>query len=198
VAISETTGTERFAIRPYPLELEEKIEIDGRELLLRPIRPEDEPQHREFLSRVAPEDIRLRFFCSKGAFAHSELARFTQIDYDREMAFIATAKSGSGVSETLAVARAITDPDNTSAEFAILVRSDLKGQGLGHVLLDKLIHYCRSRGTQELTGEVLVENERMSLLAASLGFKVHRFPADPGVHRISLTLNPREAHLQSA
>ncbi len=76
-------GSSRFAIRPYPAELEERIKFGGRRVLIRPIRPEDEPQHRKFLDRVAPEDIQLRFFNVKRVFVHSELARFAQIDYDR-------------------------------------------------------------------------------------------------------------------
>lgn len=198
VAHSKTAGAERFAIRPYPTELEERIQFNGRGVLLRPIRPEDEPQHRELLGRVAADDIRLRFFHSRRGFSHSELARFTQIDYDREMAFIATAMSDAGTPETLAVARAIADPDNRSAEFAILVRSDLKGQGLGHALLGKIISYCRDRGTRELTGEVLAGNTGMLALAAAHGLKAHSIPADPGVVRISLALNCEAVRSQTA
>jgi acetyltransferase len=194
VARSETAGTERFAIRPYPKELEERITFLGREILLRPIRPEDEPQHREFLSRVAPDDIMFRFLYSKRGFAHSELARFTQVDYDREMAFIATTKGAAGMPETLGVVRAIADPDNTKAEFAILVRSDLKGEGLGRALLKKIVRYCRHRGTQQLFGEVLSSNRAMLALVASLGFEVSRVPSDLSVVGIALTLNSgREA-----
>ena len=189
VARSEAARTERFSIRPYPMELEERVEFNGREVLLRPIRPEDEPQHREFLSRVSEDDILYRFFHSKRGFAHSELARFTQIDYDREMAFIATARNETGVPETLGVVRAIADPDNTNAEFAILVRSDLKGRGLGHALLGKMIRYCRDRGIGQLFGEVLSTNAAMLALVASFGFKVGRVPLDLNVVRISLTLN---------
>ena len=126
---------------------------------------------------------------AKRGFEHSELARFTQIDYDREMAFIATTTNSAGIPETLAVARAIADPDNRSAEFAILVRSDLKGQGLGHALLGKMIRYCRARGTREIIGEVLTGNAPMLALAASHGLKAQNIPADPSVVRISLRLN---------
>jgi acetyltransferase len=172
LAPGPSTGADRFAIRPYPKELEEWIEFQGRLVLLRPIRPEDEPQHNAFLARIEPEDIRYRFFRLLRGLPHSELARLTQIDYDREMAFIATAKTDEGAPETLGVVRAIADPDNTSAEFAILVRSDLKGKGLGRALLKKLVRYCRTRGIKELVGEVLADNRRMIALAARLGFRM--------------------------
>ena len=102
------------------------------------------------------------------------MARFTQIDYDREMAFIATAGDSRDQSETLGVVRAITDPDNEVAEFAIVVRSDLKGQGLGSALLDKMIAYCRGRGTREMVGQVMVDNHAMLGLAESRGFSRER------------------------
>jgi acetyltransferase len=101
---------------------------------------------------------------------HSQMARFTQIDYDREMAFIAKPADAKNGGETLGVVRTVTDPDNERAEFAIVVRSDLKGQGLGHTLLEKMIRYCRSRGTGEVIGEVLPNNRPMLDLARSLGF----------------------------
>jgi acetyltransferase len=193
VAKSATPGAQRLAIRPYPGELEEWIVFDGRRVLMRPIRPEDEPQHRELLERVTPDDIRFRFFRAKRAFDHTELASFTQIDYDREMAFIATVRNGEGMPETLGVARAMAAPDNTSAEFAILVRSDLKGKGLGRVLLEKLIRYCASRGTRQLTGDVLASNAPMLHLAARLGFKSEFSPEDPRTLSVTLELNPAPA-----
>jgi acetyltransferase len=193
VARAAAAGAARFAIRPYPRELEEWTEFDGRRVLLRPIRPEDEPQHREFLGRISPEDIEFRFFHAKRGFEHPELARFTQIDYDREMAFIASAAGAAGAAETLGVVRAIADPDNTSAEFAILVRSDLKGRGLGHTLLDKIVRYSRKRGTRRLCGEVLAGNRQMIALAASLGFELQDAPEDPRVVRMTLSFEPGQA-----
>ena len=182
-------GADRLVIRPYPRELEEELVLDGETIMLRPIRPEDEPRHRGFLARVAPQDIQRRFFCMKGEFAHSELARFTQIDYDREMAFIATARLKSGEWETLGVARAIADPDNINAEFAVLVRTDWQGRGLGKALLSKLLHYCQGRGTQNLIGEVLAGNRRMLKLCASLGFETTCAPGDLGIVSVTAVLN---------
>jgi acetyltransferase len=112
---------------------------------------------------------------------HSQLARYTQIDYDREMAFIASEPDAAGSPETLGVVRAISDPDGARAEFAIVVRSDLKRKGLGRVLLEKMIGYCRQRGLRELVGQVLPENERMLGLARKLGFEQHYLPEDGAV-----------------
>ncbi len=196
IARAAAPGADRLVIRPYPRELEEKVTVDGRAILLRPIRPEDEPRHREFLARVALKDLHLRFFYARREFNHSELARFTQIDYDREMAFIATVVSGHGAQETLGVARAIFDPDNTSAEFALLVRSDLQGKGLGRALLSKLIRYCRDRGTRKLIGEVLSSNKPMLALCASLGLSESRIPKDLNIITVSAVLNPAEGEKQ--
>ena len=176
IAIQPTTlsGAERLAIRPYPQELEESIALpSGRKLLIRPIRPEDEPAHYELFKHFTPDDIHFRFFGMVKQFPHSEMARFTQIDYDREMAFVATDENEPGKSETLGVVRAIAEPNNRSAEFAIIVSSDLKRQGLGRVLLEKIIRYCRAKGLQELVGEVLADNQAMLNLSQSLGFERH-------------------------
>jgi acetyltransferase len=171
-------GAERLAIRPYPQELEEQIKFDEDTILLRPIRPKDESQHRGFLNNLDREDARFRFFASVRELPHSELARYTQIDFDREMAFIATRTNTQDWAETLGVVRSVTDPDNVQAEIAIIVRSDLKGKGLGRILLDKMIDYCRSRGTRVLVGETLRVNDRMLALARKAGFEVR--PKDDG------------------
>ncbi len=164
-------GAANFAIRPYPTELAEVRTWQGVQLELRPIRPEDELRHVEFLASLDPEDIRMRLFYSRRRMERSELARLTQIDYTREMAFIAVAPGPDGAPQTLGVARALTDPDNFSAEFGIIVRSSLKGTGLGRILLGKLIDYQRANGTQQLVATVLRENQRMLELAYSLGFR---------------------------
>ena len=183
-------GAARLAIRPYPKELEETIFLaTGRKILLRPIRPEDEPAHQAFLDRLAPEDLYFRFFTAAYKFDHVRLARFTQIDYDREMAFIATAPNEQGSDETLGVIRAISDVDNITAEFAIVVRSDLKGQGLGATLMNKIIRYCRARGTQRMVAEVLPQNTAMLELAKQAGF-LKELRIDMGVATLSLELHP--------
>jgi acetyltransferase len=172
VAASAESGVDRFAIRPYPEELEEWISWQGRQVLLRPIKPEDGTQHVEFFNALDPEDVRYRVFMRIRELQRPQLARLTQIDYDREMAFIATSEREPGRFETLGVVRAVADPDNASAEFAIIVRSDIKGQGLGPILFKKLIDYCRSRGTKELVGEALANNPRLIGLVRRFGFAV--------------------------
>ena len=102
----------------------------------------------------------------------------TQIDYDREMAFIAVEPDGANGEATLGVVRAITDPDNEAAEFAIIVRSDLKRRGLGLLLMHKIIRYCRSRGTRRLVGQVLPDNANMLRLAHECGFETGAVDAD--------------------
>jgi acetyltransferase len=187
VAADAPGGAARFAIRPYPQELVERFEWRGRPLTLRPIRPEDEAQHLAFLERIEPTDIRMRLFYTRRSIERSELARLTQIDYEREMAFIVTGSTGEG-EETLGVVRAFIDPDNVQAEFGILIRSDSKGQGLGRRLMDTLIGYLRSRGTQRLVATVLSENTAMLALAADLGFRVAEEQPEPTAKRIEMAL----------
>ena len=171
VAPAHRSGADRLAIRPYPAELEEWFTMtDGRQVLLRPIRPEDEPNHHVLVSKLTPEDIRFRFFGLVHELPHSEMARLTQIDYNREMAFIGELTHSDGSRETLGVVRTVTDPDNEAAEFAVVVRSDLKGSGLGKRLLVKMIEYCRSRDTGSIVGQVLRDNRRMLKFVEHLGF----------------------------
>jgi acetyltransferase len=176
---------DRLAIRPYPDELEETVEWQGQPLLLRPIMPEDAPAHTAFFAALTPEDVRLRMFVRMRELQPAQLARFTQIDYDREMAFIATRTGPDGQPETLGVARAVADPDNVQAEFAVTVRSDLKGKGLGRILMQKLIRYCRARGTAEIVGEALAENRGILGMTGKLGFRHVR---EPGEDTIRLVL----------
>ncbi len=179
VSAQRPAGAARFAIQPYPEELVEQWEWRGQWLTLRPIRPEDEAQHRTFLERMDPEDIRLRVFYSRRSIEHSELARLTQIDYAREMAFIATRPAEGGSEETLGVVRVSIDPDNHDAEFGVMVRSDLIGGGLGHKLMKKMIDHLVSRSTRRMVGIVLRQNAGMLKLARSLGFQESTVPSDP-------------------
>jgi acetyltransferase len=171
-------GAERFAIRPYPDALVETLAWQGEALTLRPVRPEDEPAHRRFVEQLSPDDLRFRFFNARRELAHSELARLTQIDYAREMAFIAVRPGADGTSETLGVARAAVDPDNLEAEFAVVVRSDLQGRGLGRLLMDKLIAYQAAQGTQRLVGLVLRDNVAMRAFMQRLGFEAEGGDSD--------------------
>ena len=177
----------RLAIRPYPLHLEEWVEMkNGERALFRPILPEDEPQLRTFISQVTKEDLYYRYFSEINEFTHDDLANMTQIDYDREMAFVAVRRSGQS-DEILGVTRAISDPDNIDAEFAVLVRSDLKGLGLGRRLLEKLISYTRDHGLLRLNGITMPNNRGMVTLARKLGFDVD-VQLDEGIVALSLPL----------
>ena len=190
---SALPGVERLAIRPYPEESEQTILWQGQPLLLRPIKPEDAPQHLAFFNALDPEDVRYRVFTRMRELQPDQLARATQIDYDREMAFIATRETTPGEFETLGVVRVIADPDNVAAEFAIIVRSDIKGQGLGYILLDKIITYCRQRGTRRIVGEALAHNKGVIDLVRHFDFEVGA-SADAGTVMLRLDLFPEDAH----
>jgi acetyltransferase len=177
---------QRLAIRPYPSELEKKVMTANQEpLLIRPILPEDEPMHAAFINKVSKEDLYKRFFTEVGEFNHETLANLTQIDYDREMAFVAVRKAQPN--EILGVSRAHITPDNTTAEFAILVRSDLKGQGIGHILMTHIIEYCRLKETRQMTGITMPTNHGMLRLAQKFGFQT-TINFEEGVAEMQLTL----------
>jgi len=170
LSATSPSGMARFAVRPYPAELVRTLHWQGNALVMRPIRPEDEALHREFLEDCTAEDLRMRFFQAPHALTHDDLARMTQIDYEREMALVIVDEQAPGCPRTLAVARLVREPDNVEAEFALLVRSDLKGQGLGRLLMQALMDYAAARGTQRLVGHVLRENRAMLNLLKSMGF----------------------------
>lgn len=175
----------RLAIRPYPQHLEESVTLkNGDVCLFRPILPEDEPALQRFIAKVTKEDLYYRYFSEINEFTHEDLANMTQIDYDREMAIVAVQRTDDG-EEILGVTRAISDPDNVDAEFAVLVRSDLKGLGLGRRLLEKLIGYTRDHGLIRLNGITMPNNRGMVTLARKLGFTVD-IQLEDGI--VSLTL----------
>jgi acetyltransferase len=186
---AHVSGPSRLAIRPYPEHLEECVQLPSDfKVMLRPIRPEDEHQHAEFINSLSAEDLRMRFFGFVHDFPHNQLAMMSQIDYDREMAFIATMHEEGKKPQTLGVVRAFFDPDNIAAEFAIVVRTDLKVKGLGTALMEKMIRYCKSRGTRELNAYTLRENRAMQALGKKLGFKIKTDPDDPETIKLSLDL----------
>jgi acetyltransferase len=190
LSASAPAGAANFAIAPYPAQWEETVLWQGRSLSLRPIRPDDEAMHEDFLRQLDPQDIRMRVFYSRRTMERSELARLVQIDYAREMAFIAVAMGPDGQPQTLGVARALADPDNVEAEFGLIVRSDLKGSGLGLLLMHKLIAYLRAQGVQRLVASVLDDNPRMLNLAHELGFAEQNDGASlDGTRAIALQLN---------
>ncbi|SFB82614.1 bifunctional acetate--CoA ligase family protein/GNAT family N-acetyltransferase [Pseudoalteromonas denitrificans] len=170
----QKVGVKRLSVRPYPKDLEKQITLkDGSQALLRPIKPEDESSHRDFDLALDKEDRYKRFFGELPEFSHDQLAKMTQIDYDREMAFI-VSKHIAGKAYTLGVSRVLMDPDNLEAEFAIVIRSDQQGLGLGQILLQSAIDHCKQQGVGLVTGITLPENNGMIELARKLGFKVAR------------------------
>ncbi|WP_261818229.1 bifunctional acetate--CoA ligase family protein/GNAT family N-acetyltransferase [Vibrio gallicus] len=165
----ETSAKEStFAIKAYPVELEQSTQLkDATKVTIRPIRPEDEPNHAAFISKVSKEDLYKRFFSDVGEFDHMALANLTQIDYDREMAFIAELDG-----DIIGVARVITNIRNNVAEFAVLIRSDKKGVGLGKILMQAAIQHSRNKGLKRLEGVTMPTNRGMIGLAQALGFSV--------------------------
>ncbi len=183
------SGPARLAIRPYPEYLEEYTTLDsGQKVLIRPIRPEDEHRHRKFFNQLSQEDVRLRFFGFIHQFSHSQMAKYTQIDYDREMAFIAVNIENCEQGDTIGVIEAYFDPDNITAEFAIVVRTDLKNKGLGTLLMEKIIQYCKNRKTKELVAYTLRENTAMQVLGEKFNFQIKNLPKEPETVELRLKL----------
>ena len=182
------SGHPRFAIRPYPKEWEREIALpDGKRIVVRPIRPEDEALYPSFLAAVTMEDLRLRFFAPVKDFSHAFIARFTQIDYARAMAFIAIGRATGGM---LGVVRLHANSAYDSGEYAILLRSDLKGHGLGWRLMQMMIDYARAEGLHVIEGQVLQENRTMLRMCRELGFDVATDPTDPELCLAKLKLAP--------
>ena len=169
-------GVARLAIRPYPRDLERVATLrDGSSVQLRPIRPEDAPALQAMIEASDIEDLRLRFFTALRRLPPQMAARMTQIDYDREMAFVATPTDDSAI---LGVARLAADPDLERAEYGILVRSDVKGRGLGFRLMQTLITHAADVGIKEIFGEVLAENRNMLEMNRHFGFEVRTHPGE--------------------
>ncbi len=189
VAAGLPPGEERLAIRPYPRELESSIELrSGQRLPIRPMRPEDEPRLQEAFLQLTAEDVRLRFFSPLRVLHHDFAAQLVQIDYDRAMAFVVLEEPGDDGSSIVGVGRMSADPDRDGAEYAVTVRSDWQGRGLGYALMRKMIDYARAKGIRELFGYVLRENETMLAMSRKLGFTVKGSDEGPGVMRVSLAL----------
>ena len=179
-------GPTNFAVRPYPSQWQRHIEVkDGWRVFVRPIRPEDEPQIHELLRHVASHDLRLRFFAPMKEFSHEFIARLTQLDYARAMAFVAFDEV---TNELLGVVRIHSDSIYESGEYAILLRSDLKGRGLGWSLMQLIIEYARSEGLKAISGDVLTENTVMLAMCRNLGFQVKSDPVEHDICNVRLAL----------
>jgi acetyltransferase len=179
-------GNARFAVKPYPTEWVRHLVLrDGWRILARPIRPEDEPLIHEFIKHVTMEDLRLRFLAPMKHFSHEFIARLTQLDYARAMAFVAFDEASG---ELAGVVRLHSDSIYETGEYAILLRSDLKGRGLGWALMQLLIEYARSEGLKQIFGQVLRENTTMIEMCRSLGFKVEADPTEHDLFDVTLPL----------
>jgi len=175
-----------LAIRPYPNQWETWAGTDnGYRIFIRPIRPADEHLYGAFVEKLSPEDIRFRFLAPRKEFSHKSIARFTQIDYARAMAFVALDKEQK---DLLGVARLAADPDYTKGEYAIMVRSDLTGTGIGWALMRHLIRYAEKEGLRELVGDVLANNQRMLEMCRMLGFAISPDPEDLSIRKVRLKL----------
>ncbi len=184
----------RLAIRPYPREFEEDITLaDGRALWLRPVRPEDEPSLRRAFETLTPEEIYLRFFAPLKTLSHAMAARFTQIDYDRQLTLILTTHGAPGTTEFLGAASLECDGDLRHGEFSILVHHAVAGQGLGTQLMQRIIGWGRLRGLHEITGDVLAQNGTMLDLCRRLGFRLESRPHDAAVLHARLVLEDASA-----
>ena len=175
------------ATRPYPSQWERHLVLgDGWKVFVRPVRGDDEPLILDLLRHVSREDLRLRFFDSIKEFSHPFLARLTQLDYARAMAFVAFDETSGDI---LGVVRLHRGPTGNSGEYAILLRSDLKGRGLGWALMQMIIEYGKSEGLAQITGEILRENSVMLKMCRELGFEVKTNPDDLGLCDVTLALD---------
>jgi len=180
------SGPANFAVRPYPSQWQRHLEVrDGWRILARPIRPEDEPLIHELLRHVTSQDLRLRFFAPMKQFTHEFIARLTQLDYARAMAFVAFDETSG---EMVGVVRIHSDSIYQSGEYAILLRSDLKARGLGWALMQLIIEYARSEGLKTISGDVLAENTVMLEMCRNLGFEVKSDAEDPALCHVTLQI----------
>lgn len=188
IGVAASVGKKmRSAILPYPTELiGGYVSGSGRQYQVRPIRGEDEPELEAFYHRLSAESLRLRFFSARRRFDHHELARLAQIDYDREMAFVAWFDGA-----IYGVVRVWIDPDDVTAEFSVIIDDHCRGERLGHHLMSRIITYLKERGVLQIVGTVLPENGPMLRLADKLGFST-RNNAHDGVVELAMELNPKQ------
>ncbi len=196
VATAEEPARQRLAIRPYPRELEETLDLpDGSSVLIRPVRPEDEPSFLSGFNRLSRAEIRMRFMYVLKELTHEHAARLVQIDYDRDMALMALRRRGEQAPDPCGVARIIGDANRERAEFAIVLLREATGIGLGSLLLRRLIQYAQDRGFREIYGEILRENEPMLKLCRALDFTLQPYPGEPGVMIATLALTRAESEV---
>ncbi|KLK91539.1 GCN5 family acetyltransferase [Microvirga vignae] len=184
--VRKGSGHPRFAVRPYPKEWERTITLrNGRKAFVRPVRPEDEEEFKRFFEKITPEDLRLRFFAPVRDFSHTFLARLTQLDYARAIAFVAFDEETGGM---MGAVRVHADANHETGEYGILLRSDLKGLGLGWTLMRLMIEWAKVEGLHEVEGQVLRENSTMLDMCRNLGFSIKIDPDDPELRIVKLPI----------
>ncbi|MFP4207723.1 MAG: GNAT family N-acetyltransferase [Wenzhouxiangella sp.] len=176
---------EHMAIHPYPAHLVHRVQMpEGVNLTIRPIRPEDAEIEREFVRNLSPQSRYFRFMQAVSELTQAMLVRFTQIDYDREMALIAVREDDEGGETQVAVARYTVNPDKDSCDFALTVADDWQGRGIGSRLMRELMDVARSRGLDVIEGEVLGDNHNMLSLMERLDFGITTDPQDSSLRRV--------------
>ena len=177
-----------MAIHPYPAYLASTWQLpNGTDVVIRPIRPEDAELTQDFVRSLSEETKYFRYMDAVRELSQAMLVRFTQIDYDREMALLAVTHV-DGREVELGVARYAINPDGDSCEFAVVVSDQWQKQGIAHKLMKVLMDVARAKGLRVMDGEVLKTNRRMLKLAEGLGFRVEAHPEDDGVRYISRQL----------
>jgi GNAT superfamily N-acetyltransferase len=163
---------------------------DGTRVLVRPLRPQDAAYYPEFVAHVSQDDMRLRFFAAISELSEDRIGQLTRLDYDRAMAFIAIDETADVM---LGVVRLHLDQDRQGGEYAVVVRSALKGRGLGWLLMQRMIGYARTLGLKTVHGQVLAENTTMLRMCAELGFHISDDPGWKGIKVVTLRLAEAEA-----
>ncbi len=170
---------------------------DGTRVTVRPIRPEDRQIEREFVQNLSDESKYFRFMSALRELNEAMLNRFTQIDYDREMALIAVVRE-NGLETEIGVARYVVDTDGTSCEFAVAVADAWQLRGVGSILMLNLVEVARARGLQVMEGIVMARNHQMLGLMSALGFSVRSEPGDVSVKHVSMQLGASKASIRAA
>jgi acetyltransferase len=179
---------DHMAIHPYPSALCDRMELPGGVVAtIRPIRPEDAAVESAFVHGLSEQSKFLRFMFGLKDLTPSMLSRFTQIDYDRELALIAVVDTPEGERQ-IGVVRYTTLPDEETCEFAIVVADDWQGKGLARRMFTRLIEAARERRLKVMNGVTLRENTRMIELSRGLGFETSRDPDDPELVQMTLQL----------
>ena len=176
----------QHAIAAYPAELAQRFDARGEPVLIRPIRPEDAEAHGALFRRLSPEDVRYRFFNLLRELPAEQLARMTQVDYDREMAFVAVKEGG----ETVGVVRLVREPGTDTGEFAVVVEGAMKGRGLARRLMETVLDWGRAQGMATAVGQVLADNAPMLAFMRKMGAEVRRLPDEADVVEAVFRLQP--------